>query len=85
MSSLLRILNHPYFFWAILSIPALPMIAGLITSDDPRIVHKLLHPTGEFSARFMIIAMMITPLMMLLPGWRGQQGLENWPLHPAYD
>jgi methionine sulfoxide reductase heme-binding subunit len=30
-----------------------------------------LHPTGEFAARFMIAAMMITPLRMLFPkaGW----------------
>lgn len=33
----------------------------------------LLHPTGEFAARFMIIAMILTPLRMLFPGsgfWR---------------
>ena len=28
---------------------------------------RLLHPSGEFAARFMIIAMMITPLRMLFP------------------
>ena len=36
-----------------------------MTSGDPEVLHGLLHPTGEFAARFMIIAMMITPLMML--------------------
>jgi sulfoxide reductase heme-binding subunit YedZ len=30
----------------------------------------MLHPTGEFAARFMIIAMMITPLVMLLKNAR---------------
>ena len=68
-------LNHPYFFWAILSLPAIPMLAGLIGSDDPRIVHKLLHPTGEFAARFMIIAMMITPLTFLFPKARAPRWL----------
>jgi len=40
------------------------MTLGL-TSGAPDAVKTLLHPTGEFAARFMIIAMMITPLMML--------------------
>jgi len=74
MSSLKSILNHPYTVWAILSLPAIPMIAGL-ASGDPAAVHELLHPTGEFAARFMIIAMMITPLTMLLKGWRGPRWL----------
>ncbi len=69
-----RFLNHPWTFWALLSLPAIPMIAGL-ASGEPRAVHRLLHPTGEFAARFMIIAMMITPLMLLLQGWRGPRWL----------
>lgn len=49
------------------------MILGL-TTDDPEAVSSLLHPTGEFAARFMIIAMMVTPLVMLFenaswPSW----------------
>lgn len=68
------ILNHPYTFWALLSLPAIPMVMQL-TTGDPKAVHGLLHPTGEFAARFMIIAMMITPLMMLLKGWRGPRWL----------
>ncbi len=75
VSRLYRILNHPYFFWAVLSLPALPMIAGLVTSDSPKAVHNLLHPTGEFAARFMIVAMMITPLTLLLPNWHGPRWL----------
>ncbi|MEM5583708.1 ferric reductase-like transmembrane domain-containing protein [Roseibium sp. AS2] len=74
MSSVKTVLNHPYTFWAILSLPAIPMIAGL-ASGDLKTVHDLLHPTGEFAARFMIIAMMLTPLTMLLKGWRGPRWL----------
>ena len=55
--------DHPLTFWALLSLPAIPMTLGL-TSGAPDAVSSLLHPTGEFAARFMIIAMMITPLMM---------------------
>lgn len=64
MKTLKAVVNHPYFFWIILCIPAIPMM-GLLLSDNPRAIHRLIHPTGEFSARFMIIAMMLTPLVML--------------------
>ncbi len=74
MSKVKAFLNHPYFFWALLSLPAIPMLLSL-TSGDPNAAHDLLHPTGEFAARFMIIAMMTTPLMMLLKGWRGPRWL----------
>lgn len=46
-----------------------------LTSGDPKAVQGLLHPTGEFAARFMIVVMMITPLMMLFKGWRGPRWL----------
>ncbi|WP_439124048.1 sulfite oxidase heme-binding subunit YedZ [Marivita sp.] len=39
--------------------------------------HILVHPTGEFSARFLIVAMMATPLSLLLRGWRGPQWLKK--------
>ncbi len=80
MSQLKSFLNHPYAFWALLSLPAVPMMAGL-TSGAPSAVHDLLHPTGEFAARFMVIAMMITPLMMLLKGWRGPRWLMQRRRH----
>lgn len=64
MSLLKNLWDHPYTFWALLSLPALPMAFSL-TTGDPEVIHGLLHPTGEFAARFMIITMMITPLMML--------------------
>ncbi|WP_022705683.1 hypothetical protein [Pseudorhodobacter ferrugineus] len=71
MSTLKSIWNHPYTFWALLSLPAIPMILGL-TSGDPDAVGNVLHPSGEFAARFMIITMMITPLMMLFRN-------SSWP------
>ncbi len=63
-----RILHSPYFFWAILAIPSMPMLAGLLSGSAD--AERLLHPTGEFAARFMIIAMMITPLRMIFPKTR---------------
>lgn len=65
------VLSSRYLLWAILAIPALPMLMQLWSQgvDD-----GLLHPTGEFSARFMIIAMMATPLRMLFP----QSRVTRW-------
>ncbi|GAA3855266.1 hypothetical protein [Celeribacter arenosi] len=64
MSTLKPIWDHPYTFWALLSLPAIPMLLEL-TSGDPDAVENVLHPSGEFAVRFMIITIMITPLMML--------------------
>ena len=56
--------------WLLLSLPAAGMIVGLtrgaITPEG------LLHPTGEFAARFMIIAMIATPLKLLFSN-------QKWP------
>lgn len=61
--------DHPLPFWIFLSLPAVLMISGLAANATD--AGGLLHPTGEFAARFMIAAMMITPLRMLFPkaGW----------------
>lgn len=67
-----QILSSRYFFWAVLALPALPMMISL--SSDPGAAERLLHPSGEFSARFMIIAMMLTPLRMIFP----KAGWLNW-------
>jgi sulfoxide reductase heme-binding subunit YedZ len=67
----------PYWLWAFLALPALGFTIQIVTSDDPGIVHELLHPTGEFSARFMIVAMLASPLVLLLRGWRGPQWLRK--------
>ena len=60
----------PYLLWVILALPAAGMVNAAATSTDADVFQRLLHPSGEFSARFMIIAMMATPLTILLRGWR---------------
>ena len=61
--SFLRLLNHLPIFWLVLSLPAIVLIRGYGTGDI--IAMDMLHPTGEFSARFMIIALMISPLSVI--------------------
>ncbi|QKV17134.1 sulfite oxidase heme-binding subunit YedZ [Oricola thermophila] len=64
MSAVTRIAGSPWFVWALLALPAVPMMSGLVSGGE---LEELLHPTGEFAARFMIVAMLATPLRMLFP------------------
>lgn len=66
--------------WGVLALPALGMIGSLL-GDDPKAFHALLHPTGEFAARFMIIGMMASGLMLLFRG----RHWPRWLLHHRRD
>ena len=54
-----------YGLWALLALPSMPMMIGLWTGRAD--AEQLLHPTGEFSARFMILALALTPLRLMFP------------------
>ena len=73
-----RIIDHPFFLWALLALPSIPMISALLSGapgpNGMAMTEMLLHPTGEFSARFLIIAMVLSPLCMLFPG----SGFLRW-------
>ncbi|MDF1775049.1 MAG: ferric reductase-like transmembrane domain-containing protein [Rhizobiaceae bacterium] len=71
MKMLKTLLNSPYVFWALLALPSIGMINSALSGQD---LEPLLHPSGEFAARFMILAMMLTPLRMLFP----KSGLVLW-------
>ncbi|MBC8555952.1 MAG: ferric reductase-like transmembrane domain-containing protein, partial [Candidatus Brocadiales bacterium] len=62
MKPITRFLNSAYFFWVVLALPSFFMINQALSGGD---LQPLLHPTGEFSARFMIFAMMLTPLQLI--------------------
>jgi sulfoxide reductase heme-binding subunit YedZ len=66
------ILNKKLTFWLLLSIPALLMLRGYWSGEV--IAMDMLHPTGEWSARLMIIAMMLSPLVSLI----GPKPWLNW-------
>lgn len=58
------VLNNKPLFWALLAIPAFMFISSWARGGtEPA---DLLHPTGETSARLMIVAMMIAPLIALI-------------------
>ena len=66
------ILNKKLVFWLLLAIPAAFMLRGYWSGEV--IAMDMLHPTGEWSARLMIIAMMLSPLVALL----GPKPWLNW-------
>jgi sulfoxide reductase heme-binding subunit YedZ len=72
MMTILRQLNSLPVFWLVLCLPAILLVGGYWTGDI--IAMDMLHPTGEFSARFMIVALMITPLSVIF----GNRKLVGW-------
>jgi len=66
----------PYWLWLVLALPALTMISPFFATDT-RALRGVLHGSGEFAARFMIISMMATPLMMLTKGSRFARWLRT--------
>ncbi len=68
------VLNSKLLLWVVLAIPAAAMLrAFLMGTTDAA---DLLHPSGEFSARLMIVAMMIAPLIAVV----GAHGWLRWLL-----
>ena len=70
MAAIARLASSAVWFWLLLSVPALPMLWAL-SSSGTEAAERLLHPTGEFAARFLILALAITPLRLIFPnaGW----------------
>ena len=66
------ILNKKPVFWLLLSVPAVLMLRGYWSGEV--IAMDMLHPTGEWSARLMIFAMILSPLASLL----GPRPWLNW-------
>ena len=58
------VLNSRWLIWGLLALPALAMVNGYASAQAD--AGDLLHPSGETSARLMIVAMMIGPLVDLL-------------------
>jgi sulfoxide reductase heme-binding subunit YedZ len=59
-----NILNKKPTFWVLLCLPAAAMMRPYVFGDV--IAMDMLHPTGEWSTRFMIAAMVLSPLLALI-------------------
>ncbi len=55
--------------WSLLAVPAALIIHRSVATPDVW-AGDMLQPTGEWSARFIIVALMLTPLAQLFPGVR---------------
>ncbi|MCI2399511.1 ferric reductase-like transmembrane domain-containing protein [Aliiroseovarius subalbicans] len=67
----------PYWLWALLSLPALGLVSELLAATTPKQIDGVMHGTGEFAARFLIISLLASPLMLLFKGWRGPRWLRK--------
>lgn len=63
------------WLWLVLALPAVAIAVQGVSSTDMHAVHNLLEPSGEASARLLILALCVTPLSMLFPGWWGSRFL----------
>lgn len=61
-----------YLLWIVLSIPGLGMLAGIFNGRATYDI--LMHATGEFSARFLIISLIATPIALMFP----KSGVASW-------
>ena len=71
----------PYWLWALMALPGFGILASILGAADAeatgKAIHDALHPTGEFAARFMIIAMLASPRALVFKGWRGPRWLKK--------
>ncbi len=73
-----RNLAYPYGLWALFALPGVAMTIAIMTSAEPaQMIHEMVHPSGEFSARFLIATMLASPLVLVLRGWRGPQWMKR--------
>lgn len=65
MDKIKSFLTSKYILWSILAIPGILLskdyLAGKITYD------MIMHITGEFAGRFLVISLIATPIALLLP------------------
>ena len=63
-------------FWILLAVPAAMLVSGFWHRPVGVEADRFLHPSGEFSARLLIFALVLTPLSQLLP----HSGILRWLL-----
>ena len=61
--------DSKFLLWALLTVPAIAMIGGYLADPDAW-PGDMLHPSGEWSARLIIFALMLSPLSIIFRGRR---------------
>jgi len=75
INAVTSILNSRYFLWAVLALPFLRLTSGLRAGD--LFYGEIIHASGEFSARLLLLALAITPLRLFF----SESTWPNWFLH----
>lgn len=65
MKTLKNLFTGPYVLWCILAIPAIGLTTQFLKGNAE--YGMLMHVTGEFAGRFLVISLIATPLVMLFP------------------
>lgn len=74
MSGIALFYRSKPLLWLLLALPAFWLVRAATAPDAD--LEELLHPSGEWSARLLIVALALTPLSMLLP----QSRVVRWLL-----
>jgi sulfoxide reductase heme-binding subunit YedZ len=67
----------PYWLWCVLALPAIAITNAMYDLPRAEAIHFAIHPSGDFAARFTIIAMLGSPLALIFKGWRGPRWLKK--------
>lgn len=70
----MRSVINNWLIWLVLALPGVGMLSGYVAGRTDAM--EMLHPTGEFAVRFMVLAMLIGPLADLF----GPRGWTRWLL-----
>jgi sulfoxide reductase heme-binding subunit YedZ len=70
MGAMSRLPLSKYLFWLVLALPAVLILLAFAARAEGVYPGDFLHPTGEWSARLLILALVLTPLSQLLPASR---------------
>lgn len=63
-----KIINSSYFFWALLTIPSLPILLTLLDGGGQRgLAHTILHDSGIIAVWLLLITMSLSPLHTIFP------------------
>jgi sulfoxide reductase heme-binding subunit YedZ len=75
LNAVKSILNSRYFLWAVLALPFIALVNAFRAGD--LFYGEMIHASGEFSARLLLLSLAITPLRLFFT----ESSWPNWLLH----